>query len=133
MDRESGRCPYVDDEAEIVKPRDKTLRELGFVAPVEVVEAEVAIVRRVLEHVIGGREHRGGDGKDGLLRPAATLDAKELRSAVGVLRPSGGPGRLDEGGLKPRIARPRARGQAFASAFVQPGTEPGPRYEVSRA
>ena len=44
MDRESGRA-YVDHEAEIVKSRDEAFGELGLVAAVEMVRAEVAVNR----------------------------------------------------------------------------------------
>src|SRR5262245_57827270 len=81
MDRESGRA-YVDDESEIVKPGDKALRELCFVAPIEMIGAEITVVSVAREHVIGGREHRSGDREDGLLGSAATLDPKELGSEV---------------------------------------------------
>src|SRR5215813_3617248 len=112
MDRDSGRTD-VDDKAEIVKAGDKALRELGFVAPIEMIGTEITVVGVVREHVIGGREHRGGDREDGVLRSAATLDPQELGSEVRIFRAGGGPGGLDERGLEPGIARTRASGEAF--------------------
>src|SRR5262245_54496568 len=132
MDRESGRA-YVDDESEIVKPGDKALRELCFVAPIEMIGAEITVVSVAREHVIGGREHRSGDREDGLLGSAATLDPKELGSEVRVFLSGGGPGGLDERGLEPGIARARASREAFAGALVQAGAQPGPRYEMGGA
>src|SRR5262249_34402595 len=113
MDRESG-CAHVDDEPEIVKPGDEALRELCFVAPIEMIGAEITVVRVVPEHVIGGREHRGGDREDSLLGSAATLDPQELGSEVRVFLSGGGPRGLDERGLEPGIARTRTGGEAFA-------------------
>src|SRR5437870_7530171 len=85
MPRESS-CAHLDCEAEIVKACDQALRELGLVSAIEVVGAEVAIVDAVFEHVVGGREHRGGDGEDGFLGAPATLDPQELGPTVAVLR-----------------------------------------------
>src|SRR3989475_11015739 len=129
MDRESGRA-YVDHEAEIVKARDETLGELGLVAAVEMVRAEVAIVGTVAKHVVGGREHRGGHGQDRFFGSPAALDPQELSAEVAVFLTSGGPRGLDQRGLEPRVARGRWMGLAFAGALVQPGTEPRPRDEV---
>jgi len=44
-----------------------------LVAGIEVVRAEVLVPRSVLEHVIDGREDRGGDGHDRLLGPRRAL------------------------------------------------------------
>src|SRR5207244_11971003 len=80
----SGR-PHFDGDAEILKPRDESLGELGLVAPVEVVRAEVAIVDAVLEHVVGGGEHRGGDGDDGFLGGTPALEPQERGAEVAGL------------------------------------------------
>src|SRR5438094_389758 len=132
MDRESGRA-YVDDEAEIVKARDEALREFGLVTTIEVGGTEVAIIGVVAKHVVRSGEHRGGYREDGFLGSPTALDAQELRAEVAVLLPRRGPRGLHQGGLEPRIARACAIGQTFTGALMQPGTEPGPRHEMSRA
>src|SRR2546422_2926300 len=86
MPRESGRA-HLDGKAEIVKARDQALGELGLVAPIEVVGTEVTVVDVVFEHVVGGGQHGGGDGEDGLLGASPALDPQELGSEVGVLFP----------------------------------------------
>src|SRR4029077_16907689 len=123
----------VHGKPEITKARNEALGELSLVAAVEMIGAEVAVVRAVLEHVISGGPHRSRDSDGGFLRTATALDTEELRAEIGVLFASRGPGRLDEGGFEPRIARSRPRGQSFAGALVQPGTEPCPRHEVGGA
>src|SRR5438552_740387 len=122
MPRESS-CAHLDREAEIVKACVQALRELGRVSAIEVVGAEVAIVDAVFEHVVGGREHRGGDGEDGFLRAPATLDPQELGPTVAVLFPGGCPRGLHERGLQPRITRPRPMREALAGALVEPGAK----------
>ena len=72
-----------------MKPRDETLGEPGLVAAVEVVAAEVAIIGAVAEHMVGGREHRGGHRQDRFLGAAAAFDAQELSAEVAVFLPSG--------------------------------------------
>src|SRR5215470_20145582 len=126
MDRDSG-CPHLHREAEIVKPSNETLGELGFVATIEMISAEVTIVSPVLEHVIGRGQHRGGDREDGFLGPTATLDAQELGAEIRVAGPGRGPRRLDEGSFEPGIARARPSGEPLARAFVQTRTEASPR------
>src|SRR5436309_1917745 len=132
MPRESS-CAHLDREAEIVKACDQALRELGLVSAIEVVGAEVAIVDAVFEHVVGGREHRGGDGEDGFLRAPATLDPQELGPTVAVLFPGGCPRGLHESGRQPRITRPRPIREALAGALVEPGAEARPGDEMARA
>ena len=60
--------------------------------------------RPVLEDVIARGEHRGGDGEDGLRRPATVLDTQELRAQVGLFGAHRGPGRVEERGLEPEGA-----------------------------
>src|SRR3989441_12649516 len=84
MRRESGRA-HLDGKAEIVKARDQALGELGLVAAIEVVGTEVTVIDAVFEHVVGGGQHGGGDGEDGLLGASPALDSQELSPEVGVL------------------------------------------------
>src|SRR5437867_7213434 len=129
MRRESGRS-YFDSEAEIVKSGNQAVGELRLVPTVKVVGTEVTIVHAVLEHVVGGGEHRSGDGEDGLLGTTPALDAQELSPEVAVPLTGGGPRGLDERGLEPGIARARSIGQALAGALVKAGTEAGPGDEM---
>jgi hypothetical protein len=50
----------------------------------EVGSADLVIVLAVAQHVVGGGEHGGGHGDDGLHRPAALLEAQELGAQVPV-------------------------------------------------
>src|SRR3989442_15686626 len=131
MRRESGRA-YLDGKAEIVKARDQALGELGLVAAIEVAGTEVTVVDVVFEHVVGGGQHGGGDGEDGLLGASPALDSQELSPEVGVLFPGGRPRGLHERGLQPGITRPRAIREALAGALVEPGAEARPGDEMAR-
>jgi len=98
MGRESG-CPDIDDEAEIVKPRDEALRTLGLVPAVEMIGAEVARVDTVVEHVVGGGQHGGRHRQHGLLGSPSALDAQERSAEIAVVLAGGRPGGLHEGVL----------------------------------
>src|SRR5207249_1663727 len=58
----------------------------------------------VTQHEVGGGEHRGSDGEDGLLGPAAGAKAEELGLQVALLYPDAGPRGGDEGGFEPGAA-----------------------------
>src|SRR6266480_2667296 len=103
MFRKSGGLHFYRD-AEIVKPRDQTLRELDLVPSAEVVAAEVVVVDLAQQDVIGGGEDKSRDGDDGLLRPAASLEAQKLGSEVGAVFADGGPRGLDESGFEPEVS-----------------------------
>ena len=70
--------------------------------------AEVLMLGAILQHMVDRREHRGGDGANGLLRSALGTEPLELRPVVAVLLAGGRPGALHEDGLEP--------GSAFAQA-----------------
>src|SRR5437660_7075818 len=129
MFRKSGGLHFYRD-AEIVKPRDQTLRELDRVPSVEVVAAEVVVVDLALQDVIGSGEDRSRDSNDGLLGPATGLEAQELGSEVGVVLADGGPRGLDEGGFEPGVSGEGSGGAPFACALVLPRRETGPGAEV---
>jgi hypothetical protein len=74
-----------------MKALDQAVGKLGFVAAIEVIGAEIAVVDVVLEHVIGRGEHGGGDGEDGFFGAAAALEA-----ALGITIPQSVLGRADE-------------------------------------
>src|SRR5438105_15927383 len=91
----------VDLTAESAQPAYETADRLGLVVTGEVIGAEIAVRDAVAEHVVGGGEHRGGHGEDGVLGAAAGLQAQELGLQVGVFGSGGGPGSGDQGRLDP--------------------------------
>src|SRR6476646_6200311 len=94
--RRPPRLVEVDGEAELLEASDQSA---GFDldrASIEVAGPEVVVFGAVLENVIDCREERCGDGTDGLLRSAPTLQVEELGSVVTVFFARGSPGALDE-------------------------------------
>src|SRR5260370_34354823 len=73
-----------DLDAELVEARNQTPGELGLVATIAMVSAEVPVIDVVFKHVVCGREHRGRDRKNGLLRAPAALEAEELGAQVRI-------------------------------------------------
>src|SRR5512144_1465729 len=65
-----GERRDVDRDAEVLGACDEAsgLRLLGSL--VEVAGAEILVFGAVLEHVVGSRQHRGGDRADGFLGAA---------------------------------------------------------------
>src|SRR5712672_4568130 len=121
----------VDGKAERGELGHETLGfEFGWAA-VEVVCAEIVVWDTVFEHMIDRGEERGGDGADGLLRPAFALYSEELGSVVTAFFPLGRPGALDEHGLEPRCALAQTRGFALACALVVTRAQADPRDQVS--
>jgi hypothetical protein len=53
--------------------------------------AEVMVFEAIAEHEIDCGQHRAGDGENGFLRAAPTLDAEELGAQIAVLLARGGP------------------------------------------
>src|SRR6476619_6834975 len=90
--------------AEVLKPLEQAANGLGSVPVVEVIAAEVVVLGTVAQHVEGSGEHRGGDGEDGFLGAAASLDAQELGAQVAGLDAHGSQGGGDQGGLDPGAA-----------------------------
>jgi hypothetical protein len=76
----------------------------GLVVAIKVVGSEVSVLYAVAEDVVGGCQHRGGDGEDGLLGASASLNAEELGARVAVLLADGSPGGLDERRFEPGSA-----------------------------
>jgi hypothetical protein len=89
-----------------------------------VVGAEILVESALLEHVVGGGEHGGGVGADGLFCPASGAPAVELRPKVADLPAGGGSGALDQGRLEPGSAFAHTGGAAFPGALVDLGVEP---------
>src|SRR5215203_1373303 len=90
-----------DIAAEDLKSLEKAADGLGSILAVEVLAAEVVVLGAVAQHVVGGSEHRGGYGEDGLLGATPGLDAQELSAQVAGLDAHGCPGCGDQGGLDP--------------------------------
>src|SRR5262245_60255667 len=86
------------------------------VAAIEVVDARLAIVHTAVEQVIGGDEHRVGDGDDGLLVAAVPGDAAVPSAEGGGAAAAGEAGGLDEGHAEPAVAGASTAGFAFAGA-----------------
>jgi hypothetical protein len=85
----------LDLEAELLESTDETIGHLRAVTSVEVISTEVVVLSTVAEHVVGGREHGGGDGQDGLLGSSTALEAEELRTQIAVALTRRRPGGLD--------------------------------------
>jgi len=64
--------------SELVETAHEPRDGLGLVQSIEVIRSEVLLLDAVAEHVVGGGQHGGGDGEDGLLGPAAGLEPQEL-------------------------------------------------------
>src|SRR4030095_8237673 len=60
----SSGGPQVDGVAELGEAAHEAGGDAALVAAVEVVSAEVAVVGRVAQHVVGGHEQRGGHRDD---------------------------------------------------------------------
>ena len=61
----------LDGVSELLESANKSACGAGLVLLIEVGRSEVAVHGTVAEHVVGGREQRGGDGDRGLLRAAS--------------------------------------------------------------
>jgi len=75
---------------------------------VEVIGAKVLVEGSILQHVIGSRQDRSGDGTNRLFCPAPGSAAMKLGLEIAGFLAGGGPGALDQGGLEPRRS-PRLR------------------------
>ena len=62
-----------DFDAEVAQTTEEPLFRLFDVAVGEVGAAKVDVFDAIAQHEIRGGEHRGGDGDNGFLRPAAAL------------------------------------------------------------
>src|SRR5271154_3827358 len=66
-----GLRGYVNLAAEIVESAHEPQDGFGAVTAGEVIGAEIAVREAVFQHVIGGGEHGGSDGEDGLFGSSA--------------------------------------------------------------
>src|SRR5262249_4089302 len=89
--------------------------------------AKFMVFDAIAEHEIGRCQHRAGDGENGFLRAAPTLDAEALAAQIAVLLARGGPGRIDQCGFDAWLRLPGPRRPSTARCFVEPGAEARPR------
>ncbi len=80
--------------------------------------------------MIGGAQHRGSDGDDGLHGAAACFEAVKEHAQIGILDADRGPGGLDEGGFEPGGAFADARGAPLACALVAARAHSCPRHQA---
>src|SRR5216684_3300301 len=118
-------------QTELFEAPNKAASDLAFIAPFEVVGAEVVVRRLVFEDVVRRRHHGGRDGENGFLGSAPTFEAEKLRAQVRVPRAGRHPGHLNERRLEPGVAGARPRRETLPGAFGLPRTEAGPRHQVS--
>src|SRR5881296_3445430 len=117
--------------AEVGELADQTIGELLPVGGLEVLGTEIDVVGSVLKHVVGSSDDRSRPGHDGFLGTAASAQAKELGLEVTAADADRSPCRLNERGLEPGSAVAQPSRAALAGALVVPGTESGPRDEMS--
>lgn len=72
---------------------------MGLGPAIEVIGTEIAIELAADQHVIDGRQDRGGERTDRLFGAAAGAQAMKLRLEIARLSARGRPGALDEGGI----------------------------------
>jgi len=89
------------------------------------------VLNPVLEHVVDGGEHGGGDGADRFLGAAPCFQPVELGAVIAIFLFDRRPCRLDHGGLEPGGALAQSRGLLLAGALVLAGTEARPGDEVT--
>ena len=106
-------------------------RRAGSVRLVEEDGAEVVVDLAGEQHVMGGDEHRVGDGDDGLVRAAPAGDAVVAGRQKVFFVSRRGPGGLDQGGAQKAAAVAGAGGSPFAGGLVRGGSDTGPRGEVA--
>src|SRR5687768_7720921 len=104
---------------------------MGFlVTPVEVITAQILVLRSVFDDVVGCRYDGRGDGNDRLLGTTSCADALKLRSEVRRLFfAHSRPGDLHDSGLSP-LAFLRLRRAPFPVAFVLAWRKARPTHQV---
>jgi hypothetical protein len=105
---------------------DEPLRDCPLVAAVEIVAAEFASRRALLEQVIRDHQDRVPDRHRCLLRAAPPREPLRLRRQVTLLRVGGRVRGLHEQCSSPGTALARPAAPAFARALVIAGTHPRP-------
>ncbi len=115
-----GSCGglYLDFEAEVTETGYEAASGGLFVLAVGEGRAEVVIGDVAEKDVVGGREHGGGDGDDGLLAATASLGAVVLGPGVRLLLAGSGPCGLHQSRLQPGVAGAKACGAMLAGALI---------------
>ena len=122
-----------NDDTQVAQAAQQALGELLFVSFDEIPAAQVVVPDPIAEHEIGRGQHRGGDGDDGFLWPAAVLHAQELRLEIAPLLAGRGPRGLDEGGLEPGRGMADPGRAPLPGTFIKTRTEAGPGDQMARA
>ena len=131
----------LDGIAEILQAGDETIGLCSFGSAVEVSGAEIAIELTADQHMVDGRQDRGGERPDRLFGAAAGARAVILRLEIAGLLAGGGSSALGEGGREPRGAFAHPSGSPLAvglpptgltrGAFVVLWAQAGPGDQVS--
>ena len=116
--------------AESAELSDETVGGLLFVVLLEVVGGQIDVGGVVAKHVVGRGEDGGSDGYDGLLWAAMSPEAKKLSLEVGAFDAGGGPGRLNEDRLEPRVPGFESSRAMLPGAFVATWAQPSPGDQV---
>jgi hypothetical protein len=96
VSREGARYGLVDLDFES-EPTEFPHEPVGgsnAIGAIEVIGTEIGVGNAALEDEIGGGQHRGSDGEDGLLRTAAAFQTQKLRPQIRALRARRRPGGL---------------------------------------
>jgi len=118
--------------AEVLEALDEALGDAEGVSAVEVFCGEIVVGLVADEDEVGGAQHGGGDGDDGLHGPATSLETEKLGSEIRILDSYRSPSRLYESGFEPAIAGPDACGTMLAGALVVSWTQARPGEQVAR-
>jgi hypothetical protein len=122
---------HLHGDAKVAKTLKESLGELFLVPLFEVLMAEVTVFDAIAKHEVRRGQHRAGDGENGFLRAAPTLDAEELSTQVAVRFARGGPRRIDQCGFEPGRGPSCPRRPPLAGAFVETWAQAGPRDQMT--
>src|SRR5258708_19399340 len=105
----------------MLEPANGLAGDVGALALVEVIGAEVLVDNAVVEQVIDNDEEAVGDCEQGPLPAAAGGQSVVLDLEVAVLLARGAPGAFDQDGAHPAVAlAPLARAPPPASPLLPP-------------
>lgn len=122
-----------DSVAQPLQAVDKTAFHRLPIPLVEVIAAEVVVLRAVRKQVVDDDEDGVGHRDGGLGAAAAGRPPPILRRQVGVLRAGRGVGGLNQAGPQPGTALTRRAPTALAATLMIPRTEAGPGGQMLRA
>src|SRR5258708_25668977 len=104
--------------AETLEPANGLAGDVGALALVEVIGAEVLEDDAIVEQVIDNGEEAMGDCEQGPLPAAAGGQSVVLDLEVAVLLARGAPGAFDQDGAQPAVALARVSGASPAGRLV---------------